>query len=201
MGYPLKSAVDSEALRSKVSLHVSPAAPQAPKGSVIPVGCCAKRKATRRREQIQGLRAASAQNADICEGSETMRAPEGSVSPVGCCAQRKATRRCEQIQGLRATSAQNADICERQGVRVIEQPGRPLHPALCRQTEGAACQPRPSSNHVCGAKNVSPMRVRRMYKPSPAVPTSHAPSSSGQVLCMSGDAYMGRPRHTSRRIF
>jgi len=61
------------------------------------------------------LRAASAQNADICEGSETMRAPEGSVSPVGCCAQRKATRRCEQIQGLRATSAQNADICERQG--------------------------------------------------------------------------------------
>ena len=69
-------------------------------------------KATRRREQIQGLRAVSAQNADICEranprlraagahsadicgGSETMSAPEGSVSPVGCQAQRKATRRC-----------------------------------------------------------------------------------------------------------
>jgi len=46
----------------------------APEGSVSPVGCCAKRKATRRCEQIQGLRAASAQNADICEGSETMRA-------------------------------------------------------------------------------------------------------------------------------
>ncbi len=70
------------------------------------------RKATRRREQIQGLCAASTQNADICEGSETMSAPEGSVSPVGCCAQRKATRRREQIQGLRAASAQNADICE-----------------------------------------------------------------------------------------
>ena len=41
--------------------------PPAPKGSVCPVGTCAKRKATRRREQIQGLRAASAQNADICE--------------------------------------------------------------------------------------------------------------------------------------
>ena len=47
---------------------------RAPQGSVSPVGCCAKRKATRRREQIQGLRAASAQNADICEGSETMSA-------------------------------------------------------------------------------------------------------------------------------
>ena len=46
----------------------------APEGSVSPVGCCAKRKATRRCEQIQVLRAASAQNADICEGSETMRA-------------------------------------------------------------------------------------------------------------------------------
>ena len=67
--------------------------PPAPKGSVCPVGTCAKRKATRRREQIQGLRAASAQNADICEGSETMSAPKGSVSPVGCCAKRKATRR------------------------------------------------------------------------------------------------------------
>ena len=43
--------------------------PPAPKGSVCPVGTCAKRKATRRREQIQGLRAASAQNADICEVS------------------------------------------------------------------------------------------------------------------------------------
>ena len=121
----------------------------APEGSVSPVGCCAKRKATRRCEQIQGLRAASAQNADICEGSETMSAPEGSVSPVGCCAQRKATRRCEQIQGLRATSAQNADICERQGVRVIEQPGRPLHPALCRQTvplQGAFFMPPSTPN-------------------------------------------------------
>ena len=67
LGYPLKSAVDSEALRSKVSLRVSPTAPQAPKGSVSPVGWCAKRKAPRRREQIQGLRAASAQNFDICE--------------------------------------------------------------------------------------------------------------------------------------
>ena len=48
-------------------------------------------KATRRREQIQGLRAASAQNADICEGSETM----------------------------------SATVRE---ARMIEQPGRPLHP-------------------------------------------------------------------------
>ena len=71
-------------------------------GSVSPVArreACAlwalgpKAKATRRREQIQGLRAASAQSADICEGSETMSAPKGSVSPVGCCAKRKATRR------------------------------------------------------------------------------------------------------------
>jgi len=43
---------------------------RAPQGSVSPVGCCAKRKATRRREQIQGLRVASAQNADICERQE-----------------------------------------------------------------------------------------------------------------------------------
>ena len=43
----------------------------APEGSVSPVGCCAKRKATRRREQIQGLRAASAQNADICDRQES----------------------------------------------------------------------------------------------------------------------------------
>ena len=66
----------------------------------------------------------------------TRSAPEGSVSPVGCCAQRKATRRREQIQGLRADSAQNADICEGsetmsatvREARMIEQPGRPLHP-------------------------------------------------------------------------
>ena len=44
-------------------------------------------KATRRREQIQGLRAVSAQNADICERANPR---------------------------LRAVSAQNADICERQ---------------------------------------------------------------------------------------
>ena len=37
------------------------------KAGASPTGCCAKRKATRRCEQIQGLRAASAQNADICE--------------------------------------------------------------------------------------------------------------------------------------
>ena len=63
--------------------------PGGAEGSVSPVGTCAKRKATPkvrrkeacalwalgpegakatwRREQIQGLRAASAQNADICE--------------------------------------------------------------------------------------------------------------------------------------
>ena len=69
-------------------------------------------KATRRREQIQGLRAVSAQNADICEranprlraagahsadicgGSETMSAPKGSAGPAHCQAQRKAPRRC-----------------------------------------------------------------------------------------------------------
>ena len=45
-------------------------------------------KATRRREQIQGLRAVSAQNADICERANPR---------------------------LRAAGAQNADICERQG--------------------------------------------------------------------------------------
>ena len=49
----------------------------APEGSVSPVGCCAQRKATRRREQIQGLRAASAQNADICEGAKRA---EGAAS-------------------------------------------------------------------------------------------------------------------------
>ena len=61
-----------------------PARP-APEGSVSPVGCCAKRKATRR-----------------CAG--------GKRQPCGLL--RKATRRREQIQGLRAASAQNADICE-----------------------------------------------------------------------------------------
>ena len=87
------------------------------------------RKATRRREQIQGLCAASTQNADICEGSETMSAPEGSVSPVGCCAQRKATRRREQIQGLRAASAQNADICE--GSETMSAPEGSVSPVGC----------------------------------------------------------------------
>ena len=79
LGYPLKSAVDSEALRSKVSLRVSPTAPQAPKGSVSPVGCCAKRKAPRRREQIQGLRAAGAQNADICEQRKRVLAEKAAT--------------------------------------------------------------------------------------------------------------------------
>lgn len=45
------------------------------------------------------------------------------------------------------------------------------------------------------------MLVRRMYKLSPAVPTIHAPSSSRAVLCMSGEAYIGRPWYSSRRIF
>ena len=49
------------------------------KGSASPVGCCAKRKATRRREQIQGPGTASARNADICEGSETMSTTEREV--------------------------------------------------------------------------------------------------------------------------
>ena len=71
--------MDSEALRGKVSLHVSPAAPQEPKGSVSPVGCCAKRKAAHRREQIQGLRAASAQNADICEEGKRVLAEKTAV--------------------------------------------------------------------------------------------------------------------------
>ena len=92
---------------------VCPKPRQGAKGSVCPVGTWAKGpkrpaahrreasarwavaakggKATRRREQIQGLRAASAQNADICEGSETM----------------------------------SATVRE---ARMIEQPGRPLHP-------------------------------------------------------------------------
>ena len=96
----------------------------APEGSVSPVGCCAQRKATRRCEQIQGLRAASAQNADICEGSETMSAPEGSVSPVGCCAQRKATRRREQIQGLCAAAHRTPIFAKGREARMIEQPGR-----------------------------------------------------------------------------
>ena len=67
--------------------------------------------------------------------------------------------------------------------------------------KGTAWPPCPSSNQACGAKNVSPMLVRRMYKPSPAVPTSHAPSLSRWVLCMSREAYRGHPRYSSRRIF
>ena len=82
------------------------------------------RKATRRREQIQGLCAASTQNADICEGSETMSAPEGSVSPVGCCAKRKATRRREQIQGLCAAAHRTPIFAKGREARMIEQPGR-----------------------------------------------------------------------------
>ena len=76
---PATCAVDSEGLRSKVSLHVSLAAPQAPEGSVSPVDSCAKRKATRRRAQIQGLRAASAQNADICEQGKRVLAEKAAV--------------------------------------------------------------------------------------------------------------------------
>ena len=85
-------------------------------------------------EQIQGLRAASAQNADICEGSETMSATVREARMIeqpghlgrrpkatwrreqiqGLCAvaHRTPIFANEQIQGLRAVSAQNADICE-----------------------------------------------------------------------------------------
>ncbi len=49
------------------ALRVSLATLEAPKGSVCPVGTCMKRKATRRGEQIQALRAASAHSADVCE--------------------------------------------------------------------------------------------------------------------------------------
>ena len=87
----LTCAADSAALRQQG--YLTPAAACAGRERV-PSGHLGRRpKATCRREQIQGLRAASAQNADICEGSETMSAPKGSVSPVGCCAKRKATRR------------------------------------------------------------------------------------------------------------
>lgn len=58
-------AVGSDVMQSRVFLHASPPAPRAPKGSVSPAGAWGKRKATRRREQIQELRAAGAQNAGI----------------------------------------------------------------------------------------------------------------------------------------
>ena len=64
-------AVGSDVLQSRVFLHASPPAPRAPKGSVSPAGAWAKRKATRGREQIHGLRAAGAQNAGIDGEGET----------------------------------------------------------------------------------------------------------------------------------
>lgn len=58
-------AAGANVLQSRVFLRASPPAPRAPKGSVSPAGAWGKRKATRRREQIQELRAAGAQNAGI----------------------------------------------------------------------------------------------------------------------------------------
>lgn len=58
-------AAGANVLQSRVFLRASPPAPRAPKGSVSPAGAWAKRKATRGREQIHGLRAAGAQNAGI----------------------------------------------------------------------------------------------------------------------------------------
>ena len=75
---------------SKASLRRPP---PAPKGSVCPVGTCAKRKATRRR-------------------AGRKRVPCGHLGR-----RPKATWRREQIQGMRAVSAQNADICERVNTR------------------------------------------------------------------------------------
>ena len=61
------------------ALRVSLATLEAPKGSVCPVGTCMKRKATRRREQIQALRAASAHSADVCEERKRALAEKGAA--------------------------------------------------------------------------------------------------------------------------
>ena len=96
----------------------------APKGSVSPAGCCAKRKATRRCEQIQGLRVASAQNADICEGSETSGGGGWG-------------KRCgwNEPRFLRPLAARNACevVLRHRFWGAAPNPGRglrPLHPAL-----------------------------------------------------------------------
>ena len=93
-------------------------------GSASPVGCCAQRKATRRREQIQGLRAASAQNADICEGSETSGGGGWG-------------KRCgwNEPRFLRPLAARNACevVLRHRFWDAAPNPGRglrPLHPAL-----------------------------------------------------------------------
>ena len=142
-------------------------------GSVSPVGCCAKRKATR-------------------------SAPKGSVSPVGCCAKRKATRRREQIQGLRAASAQNADICEGsetmsatvREARMIEQPG--ARNAACgrqRRIPQELCSPRPvRSSAACARAH----RSRRAPAPAPQ-PT---PRKRFERPCGARNA----PPRTPRRI-
>ena len=83
------------------------------------------RKATRRREQIQGLCAASTQNADICEGSETMSAPEGSVSPVGCWAEGpKRPEGVSKYKGCARPAHRTPIFAKGREARMIEQPGR-----------------------------------------------------------------------------
>ena len=100
-------------------------------------------KATRRREQIQGLRAVSAQNADICERANTRTArgqraerrylrgqrnherAGGNRQPCGLLGRRpKATRRREQIQGLCAAAHRTPIFAKGREARMIEQPGR-----------------------------------------------------------------------------
>ena len=60
-------------------MRVSLATLEAPKGSVCPVGTCMKRKGTRRREEIQALRAASAHSADVCEERKRALAEKGAA--------------------------------------------------------------------------------------------------------------------------
>ena len=70
-------------------------------------------KATRRREQIQGLRAVSAQNADICERANT-RAARGGAHSADICG---------------GSETMSATVRE---ARMMEQPMIPLRPAPCQ---------------------------------------------------------------------
>ena len=73
-------------------------------------------KATRRREQIQGLRAVSAQNADICERANT-RAARGQR------AERRYLR-TSKYKGCARPARRTPIFAKGREARMIEQPGR-----------------------------------------------------------------------------
>ena len=81
-------------------------------------------KATRRREQIQGLRAVSAQNADICERANT-RAARGQR------AERRYLR-TSKYKGCARPARRTPIFATVREARIMEQPMIPLRPAPCQ---------------------------------------------------------------------